>query len=94
MASTLKIAIIADDLTGAMDAAAPFAKRGAHTRVMFSDNPSSDELLNAPEILARTTDSRHLDSVRAIQRVHQALSDLEDRLPFKKIDKTFALSCR
>ena len=88
MASRLKIAIIADDLTGAMDAAAPFAKRGAHTRVMFSDNPSSDELLNAPEILARTTDSRHLDPVRAIQRVHQALSDLEDRLPFKKIDST------
>lgn len=88
MASTLKIAIIADDLTGAMDAAAPFAKRGAHTRVMFSENPSSDELLNAPEILARTTDSRHLDPIRAIQRVHQALSDLEDRLPFKKIDST------
>ncbi len=88
MASTLKIAIIADDLTGAMDAAAPFAKRGAHTRVMFSDSPSSDELMNAPEILARTTDSRHLDPVRAIQRVHQALADLEDRLPFKKIDST------
>ncbi len=88
MASKLKIAIIADDLTGAMDAAAPFAKRGAHTRVMFCENPSSDELLNAPEILARSTDSRHLDPVRAIQRVHLALSDLEDRLPFKKIDST------
>ena len=88
MASTLKIAIIADDLTGAMDAAAPFAKRGAHTRVMFSENPSSDEILNAPEILARTTDSRHLDPIRAMQRVHQALADLEDRLPFKKIDST------
>jgi D-threonate/D-erythronate kinase len=88
MASTLKIAIIADDLTGAMDAAAPFAKRGAHTRVLFSDNPTSEELLNAPEVLARTTDSRHLDPVRAIQRVHQALSDLEDRMPFKKIDST------
>ena len=88
MASTLKIAIIADDLTGAMDAAAPFAKRGAHTRVLFSDNPSAEELLNAPEVLARTTDSRHLDPVRAIHRVHQALSDLEDRLPFKKIDST------
>ncbi len=88
MASRLRIAIIADDLTGAMDAAAPFAKRGAHTRVMFSENPSSDELLNSPEILARTTDSRHLDPVRAIQRVYQALSGLEDRLPFKKIDST------
>ncbi len=88
MASSLKIAIIADDLTGAMDAAAPFAKRGAHTRVLFSDNPAAEELLNAPEVLARTTDSRHLDPVRAIHRVHQALSDLEDRLPFKKIDST------
>lgn len=88
MAARLKIAIIADDLTGAMDAAAPFAKRGAHTRVMFVENPTADELLNAPEILARSTDSRHLDPVRAIQRVHQALSDLEDRLPFKKIDST------
>ena len=88
MASTLKIAIIADDLTGAMDAAAPFAKRGAHTRVLFSDNPSAEEILNAPEVLARTTDSRHLDPLRAIEKVHQALSDLEDRLPFKKIDST------
>lgn len=88
MASTLKIAIIADDLTGAMDAAAPFAKRGAHTRVLFSDNPTSAELLNAPEVLARSTDSRHLDPVLAMQRVHHALSDLEDRLPFKKIDST------
>ena len=88
MASTLKILIIADDLTGAMDAAAPFAKRGAHTRVLFSDNPTSEQLLNAPEVLARSTDSRHLDPLRAIQRVHQAISDLEDRLPFKKIDST------
>ncbi len=88
MASTLKILIIADDLTGAMDAAAPFAKRGAHTRVLFSDNPSSEQLLNAPEVLARSTDSRHLDPLRAIQRVHQAIADLEDRLPFKKIDST------
>lgn len=88
MASSLKIAIIADDLTGAMDAAAPFAKRGAQTRVLFCDNPTSQQLLSAPEVVARTTDSRHLDPVRAIQRVHQALSDLEDRLPFKKIDST------
>ncbi len=88
MAATLKILIIADDLTGAMDAAAPFAKRGAHTRVLFSDNPTSEQLLNAPEVLARSTDSRHLDPLRAIQRVHQAIADLEDRLPFKKIDST------
>jgi uncharacterized protein YgbK (DUF1537 family) len=88
MASTLKIAIIADDLTGAMDAAAPFARRGAHTRVLFSDRPGSAELINAPDVLARTTDSRHLDPVRAIQRVQRALSGLEDRLPFKKIDST------
>ena len=88
MSATPKIAIIADDLTGAMDTAAPFAKRGAHTRVLLAETPSAEALMSAPEIVAVSTESRHLDPIRAIQRVHQAMAGFEDRIPFKKIDST------
>ncbi len=88
MAAAPKIAIIADDLTGAMDTAAPFAKRGAQTRMLLTDSPGAEALRTAPEIVAISTESRNLDPIRAIQRVHQAIAGFEDRIPFKKIDST------
>ena len=88
MSAAPKIAIIADDLTGAMATAAPFAKRGAQTRMLLTESPSAEVLRTAPEIIAISTESRHLDPIRAIQRVHQAIAGFEDRIPFKKIDST------
>lgn len=91
--SELAVAIVADDLTGAMDAAAPFARRGARTRVVIAPEHLAevidrDEL---PEVLAINTESRHLPADQAARRVTDAFETLLLLAPhvlFKKIDST------
>jgi uncharacterized protein YgbK (DUF1537 family) len=48
-----RLAVVADDLTGAADAAAPFAHRGAEVSLVFAWPPRADV-----EVLALVTDSR------------------------------------
>jgi D-threonate/D-erythronate kinase len=89
MAAGLRIAIVADDLTGAMDAAAPFAARGAATRVLIGDE--CDPASAATDIASITTDSRHLAPEAAARLTAQAVAGLlqsGERLIFKKIDST------
>lgn len=83
----LKMAIIADDLTGALDAAAPFAGRGLRTLVAVASDEIGEALRRDPEILAVNTASREIDAHTACARVSEVLS----RLPcsarlFKKVD--------
>ena len=84
------IAIVADDLTGALDSAAPFAARGADTRVAAT--PDLDRLgTPMPVVLSVSTMSRHLDADAAAQAVTTTcarLVRLEPTLWFKKIDST------
>lgn len=90
-----RLAIVADDLTGALDAAAPFAGRGADTRVVVALE-YLEALLDAwqsslPEVIAVNTQSRHLDASQAAERVALAtalLSRVSPELWFKKIDST------
>lgn len=79
--------LIADDLTGACDAAAPFAAAGRRATVVLS--PGAD----APDahVLAVSTDSRDL----APSEIRAAMANAAARLPvdsarvvFKKIDST------
>ncbi|MBZ0332231.1 four-carbon acid sugar kinase family protein [Halomonas sp. ANAO-440] len=93
--SRCRVAIIADDLTGALDAAAPFAARGASTRVVIALERLEGALEawegERPEVIAVNTESRHLAAVAAAARVERAarcLSRVEPRLWFKKIDST------
>ncbi|QNI02514.1 four-carbon acid sugar kinase family protein [Halomonas sp. SH5A2] len=93
--SECRVAIVADDLTGALDAAAPFAQRGATTRVVValeSLEVALDEWQGAlPEVIAVTTESRHLTASAAAERVTQATQVLARLAPavwFKKIDST------
>ena len=61
------IAILADDLTGACDAAAPFARRGLATEVVLD----AAVLPNAgamPDVLALDVDTRRLGSKLAATR--------------------------
>ncbi|QPL44859.1 four-carbon acid sugar kinase family protein [Halomonas sp. A40-4] len=90
-----RVAIVADDLTGALDAAAPFAQRGATTRVVValeSLEASLDAWQGAlPDVIAVTTESRHLMASAAAERVTQAtriLARLAPAVWFKKIDST------
>jgi uncharacterized protein YgbK (DUF1537 family) len=90
-----RVAIVADDLTGALDAAAPFAGRGASTRVVVALEHLEASLDawrgSLPEVIAINTQSRHLAASAAAERVSRATTLLSLIAPeqwFKKIDST------
>jgi uncharacterized protein YgbK (DUF1537 family) len=81
----LECLLIADDLTGACDAAVHFARRGYRTHVRLDSHHEETS------VLAISAESRHL-SAAELRRV---MDDLAQRLPvararilFKKIDST------
>lgn len=93
--SRCRVAIVADDLTGALDAVAPFAARGAQARVVVALERLASCLEvwaeNAPQVVAVNTESRHLPSHEAAERVVQAtrlLARLSPAVWFKKVDST------
>jgi uncharacterized protein YgbK (DUF1537 family) len=84
----IRVGIVADDLTGAMDSAAPFADGGLASRVLLS-TPGLADVGDHPAVLAIDTHSRDLCAEVAARTVHAAVAQLAaDRLPFKKIDST------
>jgi 4-hydroxythreonine-4-phosphate dehydrogenase len=88
--SAPRIVIIADDLTGALDCAAPFAKRGLVTRVAALPATGGAAGLRDAQVVAINTESRHLDAATAAAAVRRAVIDYADRdtILFKKVDST------
>lgn len=79
--------ILADDLTGALDASAPFAARGFVTHVAVSPEGLPAALLGAPEVVAISTGSRELEAEQAQAAVASVLTKLPiGQQLFKKID--------
>lgn len=86
---TIPILIVADDLTGALDSAAPFASRGLHVRIALGVDSIGEAAAAAPDVLAVDTRSRSLSAPLAAERVEAAWSAarvLVPRLVMKKID--------
>lgn len=85
-----QLAIIADDLTGALDAAAPFAVRGLSVVVATSPAHVAAALRIKPRIIAVSTNSRTLPRAESIAAVQSLAGDLA-AVPevFKKIDSRF-----
>jgi uncharacterized protein YgbK (DUF1537 family) len=82
-----KLAIIADDLTGALDAAAPFAARGLRTRVAVVPEMVSAVLDAQADVISVNTGSREIAAWEARQRVERVLSALPAGVRlFKKVD--------
>ncbi|HHV08436.1 MAG TPA: four-carbon acid sugar kinase family protein [Firmicutes bacterium] len=84
-----KVLIVADDLTGAMDAAAQFAVRGLKTELFLKPDAECGQ---ESEVIVIDTESRNLSASEAKKRVQAAV---EPWLPvpskgllFKKIDST------
>lgn len=80
----MKIAIIADDLTGANDSGVQLAKAGLDTVVWLNGKGSSE---NRAEAVVVDTDSRALSPKEAKAAVHAAMSALAPYNPnliFKK----------
>ena len=88
----LKLAVIADDLTGANDAGVQFAKQGLKVQVFLNDLMEKDLDL-FPEVMVLDTDSRAASPAEAFERV-RATGGLVRKMTaippliFKKIDST------
>jgi uncharacterized protein YgbK (DUF1537 family) len=84
---SLTCLLIADDLTGACDAAVPFAARGYVTAARLHPEGGAGGL----DVLAVTTESRALAAAElrgVFERTGRALAGVESRIIFKKIDST------
>ena len=84
---SLDCLLIADDLTGACDAAVHFAIEGLRASVCLSSCGSADGV----QVLAITTESRELESTVArslVTRTASALPHQSAAILFKKIDST------
>jgi uncharacterized protein YgbK (DUF1537 family) len=86
---SLRLAIVADDLTGALDTSAPFALAGRSVAVALSPEAIARALAGRPEILAVNTASRALDPAEAARLVRRAAAGFLGEAPaiiMKKID--------
>lgn len=81
------LVILADDLTGALDCAAPFAGRGLHTEVALTVEAIAGALNRAPAVLSINLGSREVGAESARLATSVALSRLPPGMTlFKKID--------
>lgn len=83
MVGTVRLGIVADDLTGAVDTGVQFARWGLHTLVMLENSQVPET-----EVIVVTTDSRDEPAEEAYRRARDAARLLAGRLPYKKIDST------
>lgn len=81
------LAIIADDLTGALDSAAPFAGRGLHTEVALSLDAVPAAIDAGPSVVVINLASREVAPEQAARLTREALAHLPRGVRiFKKID--------
>lgn len=86
---SLKAAIIADDLTGALDSATPFAMAGLRVAAAVRPSALSAARAGGTEVIAVNTASRGLPAAEAAKAAAAAVRALRDDAPevvFKKID--------
>lgn len=84
----MKLAIIADDLTGANDSGVQLAYNGLKTSVLFDIDKDS---ISEYEAIVFDTDSRSIDRSEAYQKVKAATEFLKEsgfKYIFKKLDST------
>lgn len=86
-----RVLIVADDLTGALDTAGPFAARGIPTKVVTDPLSCEPAAAEGARVVALNTSSRHLPAAQAARHVQQCVQRFADggfSLFFKKIDST------
>jgi uncharacterized protein YgbK (DUF1537 family) len=90
MADAPRVLIVADDLTGAMDSAGPFAAAGVETWVVASPMQCDPASLHSARVVSVNTDSRHLSAAQAAARVREIAQRLGAGydILFKKVDST------
>lgn len=87
IAAGKKIVIIADDLTGALDAAGPLAMSGLSCCVVTDDAALEAALVSQADVVSVSTNSREISPAAAGQRVRAVTDRLDDKaVVIKKID--------
>lgn len=82
-----KLAVIADDLTGALDSTAPFAGRGLVVEVALTAEAAPEVAASGADIIVINTASRELSAEAAHDAVARAASAIPAGLRlFKKVD--------
>jgi Uncharacterized protein conserved in bacteria len=81
------LVILADDMTGALDTAAPFAARGLHTEVALAADAAARTAARLPAVLSVNLASRE----KSPEEAYRACREVIDELPadvrlFKKVD--------
>lgn len=79
----MKLAVVADDLTGAMDTGVQFAKCGLQAVLMLAQRD-----LASADALVVSTDSRGVTATEAYSRSKALGCQLAERIVYKKIDST------
>ena len=85
----IKLLIIADDITGALDTGIQFAARGATTKVVTDPTHDLQSIEKTTEILVMVAETRHLQPKDAYEIVYQIVrSALQAEIPYiyKKTD--------
>lgn len=81
------LVIIADDLTGTLDTAAPFAARGLQTRVVLTVDAIADGLALSPDVMSINIASREKPEAFGFQAMRRVIEQLPPGIRlFKKID--------
>lgn len=91
MAPQPRVLIVADDLTGAMDSAGPFAAAGVETWVVAVPMRCDPATLKSARVVSVNTDTRHLPADLAAARVRDVVGHLGAGgfdIVVKKIDST------
>ncbi len=86
-----RVLIVADDLTGSLDAAGPFAQQGLATMVVAQPLDSDANAVSDARVVSINTDSRHLGADAAADRVERCVRHFARQrfdIVFKKIDST------
>jgi len=82
-----RILLLADDLTGALDAAAPLRRQGFSASVSLTPAGLTTSTGDWPDVLAMTTETRHdADPASTLRRIARDIP--RARLVYKKIDST------
>lgn len=87
----IKLVIIADDLTGALDTGVQFSKKNMSTIVTTDLNFNFEDICKEADVVVVDTESRHIPAAEAKERVKSVLSKFnkeEIRFFYKKTDST------
>lgn len=82
-----RLMIVADDLTGALDSAAPFAAHGYSVAVVTHQSALGEAVASGADVVAVTTRSREIEPQEAASRVALAQKERVSHMAlFKKVD--------